>query len=206
LKPAVDFPAAPSCPPGRALAALRGATREHHNRIDRLMDLRRMGDPAHYARVLQALAAFLGPWEAAVRAPLAADAQAWVQARSRRHFLQRDLAALGIPALEGPGPALHFTSAAAAWGSLYVLEGSALGGQVITRALAHHGLRPDHGCAYFNGWGAACGRHWQEFRARLEVELAHPACTDAACTAACHTFDALAGLLESLLHERPALA
>lgn len=205
LKP----PFAESCPPPArptALAALRQATRERHERIDALMDLRRLGQRDHYARVLQLFDAFLAPWEAAVAAALPAAAGPWLRQRSRRPFLRQDLRALSVAALPWTAPGLAFANPAAAWGSLYVIEGSALGGQVITRALAEAGVHPGHGGAYFHGWGAATGTMWAEFRARLETELPDPARVAAACGAACLTFDALSALLETLPHERIALA
>lgn len=205
MKPHFAEPCPPCARPS-ALATLRQATRERHHRIDGLMDLRRFGQRDHYARVLQLFDAFLAPWEAAVAAALPAAAGPWLRQRSRRPFLRQDLHALGIAALPWRAPGLSFATPAAAWGSLYVIEGSALGGQVITRTLARAGVRPDHGGAYFHGWGDATGPMWAEFRARLESELPDPARVAAACGAACLTFDALSALLETLPHERTALA
>lgn len=190
--------------PEPVLAALRAATRERHERVDQLMDLRRLAERAHYERVLQVFDAFLGPWEEAVAAALPEAWPTWLRQRSRRAFLQNDLHALGLQPLPRAALQLQLASPAAAWGSVYVLEGSALGGQVITRALAHSGLQP--ASAYFHGWGIATGAMWQEFRLRLQHELPEPAWVAAACDAACQTFDVLAGLLEAKLHERPALA
>lgn len=197
--------AAPSNPESDVVLALRRATRERHERIDRVMDLRRMQDREHYGRILQAFDAFLAPWEDAVAQALPAQWDGWLRHRSRRAFLQQDLHALALPALDAQvrTPRLH--GAAEAWGSLYVIEGSALGGQAITRALAHYGLQPASGAAYFHGWGVATATMWQEFRTRLQAELAQPAWA-AACDAACQTFDALTALLESVLHERTATA
>jgi len=193
--------AAPTDP----LTALRKATRPHHHRVDRLMDLHRLRELGHYARVLQVLDAFLAGWEPVVSAALPERRQAWLRRRSRRPFLQQDLRVLGIatqPAARLPAMA----STAAAWGSIYVLEGSALGGQFIARALAHAGLDAQRGAAYFHGWGEATGDMWGEVRELLASELATPAATGHACEAACATFDALARLLEKLPHERTAAA
>lgn len=191
--------------PERALPALRAATHARHARIDALMDLPQLGAPERYARVLQVFDAFLGPWEDAVLAALPAR-RGWLRQRSRRAFLRQDLRFLRLPPLAGDVPGLPLHAPAAAWGSLYVIEGSALGGQVIGRTLARGGLGPETGAAYFHGWGAATGRMWREFLALLEAELARPADVAAACAAACLTFDALSALLEAHLHERLALA
>ena len=189
-----------------ALPALRAATRSHHERIDRLMDVGRMRDPAHYARVLQVMEAFVSCWERAVATALPVRWHDWLQARSRRAFVQQDLRVLGVPPLTGPVKVPRLDSPAAAWGSLYVMEGSALGGQVITRTLAGAGLTPRSGGAYFHGWGDATGGMWREFRTLLETELAAPGSLQPACDAARRTFDHLSVLLEHALHERASAA
>lgn len=192
--------------PGSPLASLRAATHAQHERIDRLMDVARMADRQHYRRVLQVFDVFLAAWEQAVAAALPASWNAWLQARSRRAFLRQDLHALAIPPLARPFEFPPLASPEAAWGSLYVMEGSALGGQVITRALAASGLAPDAGAAYFHGWGAETGAMWREFRALLDRELDGAQRVERACAAARDTFDQLTALLEQALHERSPAA
>ena len=72
---------------------------------------------------------------------------------------------------------------AAALGCLYVLEGSSLGGQVISRHFNHSlNLDVHNGIAFFTGYGAATGPMWQAFGVRLmtagadEAALVHSAC------------------------------
>jgi len=207
LKLPTEYSATTVPPTDGALAGLRRATRERHARIDRLMNLRRMRERGHYGRVLLAFHGFLGPWEESVAAALPARWHAWLRRRSRRHFLREDLAALSLPT--SPAAAANvppLAGNAAAWGSLYVIEGSALGGQVITRALASAGLLPRHGAAYFHGWGGDTPALWQEFLQQLQEQVATPACIEAACAAACGTFDALTAHLHDHLNERAATA
>ena len=169
------------------------------------MDLQRLQDPSHYARVLRVLDAFLAGWEPAVAAALPAPWQEWLRARSRRAFLQHDLRMLGV----APAPAARtgaLGSEAAAWGSVYVMEGSALGGQFIARTLAHDGVTPATGGAYFHGWGGATAGMWREVRGLLAAHLGSPAAVAQACDAACVTFDTLSHLLERPLHERTSTA
>ena len=169
------------------------------------MDVARLHDGRRYARILQVFDAFLAAWEPAVVALLPAPRQRWLRDRSRRHFLRRDLQALDI-APAAPASIAAPQDAAGAWGALYVLEGSALGGQVITRALAGSGLAPERGTAYFHGWGAATGAMWRDFRGVLEGELDSPDAIARACEAARQTFDTLTPLLETALHERTSAA
>lgn len=187
------------------VATLRTATHDQHERVDALMDLSRLHERAHYVRVLRVLDAFLAGWEPAVFAVLPDRWQPWLRARSRRAFLRQDLQQLGVE----PAPAVRFgplDGAAAAWGSVYVMEGSALGGQLIARTLAQAGLDASHGAAYFHGWGGATGAMWREARQLLASELQAPAALAQACGAARQTFDSLSLLLESFPHERTATA
>lgn len=47
-------------------------------------------------------------------------------------------------------------------GYFYVLEGSSLGGQILSRLLAQHlGLTPEHGGAYFHSYGSLVGERWR---------------------------------------------
>lgn len=201
MSPSLNVPS-----PGSPLSSLRAATHERHERIDRLMDVGRMADRQRYRRVLQVFDLFLAGWEQAVAAALPESWGAWLQARSRRAFLRRDLHALAVPPLARRFEFPPLAGPDAAWGSLYVMEGSALGGQVITRALAASGLGPDTGAAYFHGFGAETGAMWREFRALLDRELDAPERVERACAAARDTFDQLTALLEQALHERTPAA
>lgn len=169
------------------------------------MDLQRLQEPSHYAGVLRVLDAFLAGWEPAVAAALPAPRQEWLRARSRRAFIQHDLRVLGVP----PATTARVTglaSEAAAWGSIYVIEGSALGGQFIARTLARNGVAPATGGAYFDGWGEATAGMWREVRGLLAAHLDSPAAIAQACDAARATFDTLSHLLERQLHERTSAA
>jgi heme oxygenase len=187
------------------LAALRLATADRHRSIETLLALDTPFDLRHYQRVLQGFASFLAGWEPRVRAALPRGDAAWFTARSRRHLLLHDLEALQAPPAlpAGPVPQPLLRDAASAWGSMYVLEGSALGGQVIARQVAQRfGLAPEHGAAYFHGWGAETGAMWRQFRERLERELGgDDAAQHRACVAAAATFDALAGVFRVMLDE-----
>ncbi|MCC5834767.1 MAG: biliverdin-producing heme oxygenase [Opitutales bacterium] len=55
-------------------------------------------------------------------------------------------------------------------GTLYVIEGSSLGGRVISRKLEQHlGLTARAGAAYFNGYGDRTFSNWRDFCQQLEL-------------------------------------
>jgi heme oxygenase len=187
------------------VSALRRATADRHRSIESLLSLDAAPDRRRYARMLQGFGLFLAAWEPQVRAALPRADAAWFTARSRRHLLEHDLQVLRIasPRPLAALPGFRLADVAGAWGSMYVLEGSALGGQVIARQLAQQlAIGPETGGAYFHGWGGETGVMWRHFRERLERELAgDDAALARACAAAVATFDALAGAFTMVLDE-----
>ncbi|WP_053076698.1 biliverdin-producing heme oxygenase [Caenimonas sp. SL110] len=187
------------------IEALRSATARSHDRIESVLQLEGDFSLAHYGAVLQGFAAFLDTWEPGVSNALPPHLKPWFAARTRGDMVRRDLVSLQ---LARPAPArleIDLASPAAVFGSLYVLEGSALGGQVISRRLLEvHGFTPDHGAAYFNGHGAQTGRMWREFRQRLDAEVDDCDANRAIASAvAIQTFDALTGVFIEALTPYP---
>ena len=97
--------------------------------------------------------------------PGLAEALQWSR-RRRTARLARDIAVLG-GSIGPPAPAVHDRpDTAAALGWLYVVEGSTLGGAVITRALAR--LRPGLRLECFAPYDEGPGPMWRDFQAKLE--------------------------------------
>ncbi len=172
------------------LARLRAATGETHARVE--ASLRLTDEPLdrdRYARILARLHGFWRGWEPRVAALLADEA--FLAPRRRRHLLAADLAALGhAPDATQPCPPPVLGSEAEAWGSLYVMEGSTLGGRSMLPHLERQlGLRDGFGCSYFAGYGPATGRMWRAFLSRLEAQPTDHA--DAIVAGAIATFDRL---------------
>ncbi|WP_338665816.1 biliverdin-producing heme oxygenase [Pararoseomonas sp. SCSIO 73927] len=148
---------------------LRAETRPDHERLE---DGLRLADPgltaARYVAVLERFHGFWAGWEPAVAAALGDDG--FLAPRLRLHLLRDDLRALGVepetlpvcppPALRGRGEAI---------GSLYVMEGSTLGGRFILKRLDETGLA-EGARSYFAGHGEATGAMWRAFLGRLEAE------------------------------------
>ncbi|MBP0494631.1 biliverdin-producing heme oxygenase [Pararoseomonas indoligenes] len=149
---------------------LRTETRPDHDRLENGLRLADPGlTPARYRDVLMRFHGFWAGWEPHVAAALGDND--FFAPRRRLHLLREDLRALGVvperlpvcppPPLRGHGEAM---------GSLYVMEGSTLGGRVILKRLDEIGLA-DGARSYFAGHGEATGPMWRAFLARLEAEL-----------------------------------
>lgn len=157
---------------GAVLAHLRAVTRPAHGRLEGALGLldERL-DRGAYKQVLERFHGFWRGWEPQVAALL--HDKPFSDPRRRMHLLDADLAVLGssartvnaLPAC--PLPLLH--GAAEALGSLYVLEGSTLGGRVIQRNVERClGFSDRSGCTYFAGYGASTGMMWRSFLTRLD--------------------------------------
>lgn len=112
---------------------LRAATQPLHDRVDAAFGGFGLADAAGYRRFLHALALALPAVEAALAA--VPGLPAW---RPRTPLLAADLADLGeaMPApLPFTLPAGVAADGAAAWGALYVSEGSRLGGAMMARSV-----------------------------------------------------------------------
>lgn len=171
--------------------ALRTRTAGAHRRLEAALGL--MDGPPRRDRFVRALAAFhafYAAWEPVASPTLAA--QGWALA-PRRLLIGRDLLALGetlpLPASAEPTSSVGAADPVAVWGSVYVTEGSALGGRLIARALRGATWAPPGGLVSFDPYGRDTGRRWAECRGRLDALPAEAAEVVAAAAAA--TFDEL---------------
>lgn len=74
-------------------------------------------------------------------------------------------------------------------GSMYVIEGATLGGQILRREFVPKFGFNGHGCAFFTGYGNRTGDMWKQFG---EVVNALPAVeTNAAVASAVATFESM---------------
>lgn len=176
------------------LARLRAETRPHHDALEAgaFNEALRAGAPtaAGTARFLERMYGFLQPYEAALRAHKAELGSAWeLPQRYRAHLILEDLQRPadnpGI-ALNPAMPPLH--TVPQLLGALYVMEGSTLGGQVITRQLEKAGIPLRR---YFSGYGERTGTMWKTF-GQLLTAAATPATSDEIVASAARTFQHLA--------------
>jgi heme oxygenase len=116
--------------------------------------------------------------------------------REKTHLLQADLLALGVDKSELTTIA-HCsllpptTERLQLLGYLYVMEGSTLGGQMITQHIQQHlRLQPDNGGRYFYGYGKETSSMWKSFCKQLN-EIDIPADQDIIVSSANTTFHSL---------------
>lgn len=193
------------------LAVIRQGSSQCHSRIENAVDWREaFATPANYGQLLRGFYRVVEPLETSIRGSGRWHDQAGVASRSTR--LRQDIEAVTSKyALADCGPldtlAPSSLSFVCDWptalGALYVLEGSALGGQILARQLreatAHWlsgSLTPrahQNGDqlidSYFIGRGAGTALHWHAFCQQLKSELIDMASAQAAAAAAVLTFE-----------------
>ena len=177
----------------KLVAELREATSDLHERLDRgVAATEALTSRDGYARFLAASLAAAEPLE---RGLASLPATASFASGNRASRIREDLAALGVPADEEAGAvsgdAIVPASKAEAFGTSYVLEGSALGGLVLARNVKEKLGLGDAETSYLRLRGAETPAHWRGFLGELETwaSSASPAERREACAAAMRTFE-----------------
>ncbi|MGC3991169.1 MAG: biliverdin-producing heme oxygenase [Chthoniobacteraceae bacterium] len=177
------------------LLALRTATAAEHRALEDRLDLfNRVRTLSSYAAVLARFHRVVQPLEDLLAARVDWAAAGWnFAARLKTPWLVQD-----IRFLSGHAPTSHLAppelpmivGLGEGLGCLYVLEGSTLGGQGISRNFrANLEITPERGGAYFNAYGPQTGAYWKEFCQWAEsVAEGDPALIETACRAARQTF------------------
>ncbi len=157
------------------LKRLRSETSERHAALEHqlpLVDPRLSRDG--YRTILEGFFGYYAPLEVQLSgASVWAELEFDFAERQKVPELEKDLVVLGSTAEEltrlpqcAELPELE--TIPQILGCLYVIEGSTLGGQVITRHLqANLGITPETGGAFFAGYGAKTGSRWQAFGAMI---------------------------------------
>ncbi len=147
------------------LQKLKESTRQQHEDVEGAVDvMSKLFSIDDYKKMIARFRSFYAGYEPTV--PYAALKAAGFDYEERRKLpsLDADAKALGIE--EGPvfTDLPDVSSLPKAFGSIYVIEGSTLGGQVISRHLKEHlGLTPENGGAFFASYGPKVGPMWKQF-------------------------------------------
>jgi heme oxygenase (biliverdin-IX-beta and delta-forming) len=179
------------------LSRLKTETAGCHTRLESALDLMRAEWPREdYVVLLEGFYGYVAPWEDAAAAAMPASLRDFFEGRRKAPLLASDLALLTgdndhankvtkaarLPAMDTIGRV---------FGSMYVMEGSTLGGRFIAPHVATlFGLQSGCGNAYFEGYGRRTGSMWNAFRETASANVP-PGQHDAAVAAAIATFDGL---------------
>lgn len=150
---------------------LKHDTRSVHQRLERGLPLLKDSFTRNdYILLLRKFYGFYVPFE---RNILRSEFSALLQGKRKVPALREDFEALGVDLCAAGGVSYAsleaFTAAEECWGALYVMEGSTLGGQIISRHLSRKfGLSRDNGLRFFSAYGTATARRWKTFLSAME--------------------------------------
>lgn len=160
---------------GHVHSALRDGTHALHVRVNQHPAVSDLVRPTYtmerYRNLLAAYFSFYAVLEPGIVAASANHAGGFSYTERRKlPWLEADLRALGV---DHPNCAATRSTGAGPWlpsnqaeliGVLYSIEGSTLGGQIISRSLQQHlGLTAEGGLRFFSGYGDQTEQKWSEF-------------------------------------------
>ncbi|EHQ28670.1 biliverdin-producing heme oxygenase [Mucilaginibacter paludis] len=148
---------------------LKHDTLESHQALEKILitKIRAIRSTNDYINLLQLFYTYFGGLEKQMSTMLVSDILPDYHDRRKAASLAEDITALGAtPAeLAATGSLPVLGSVPAALGALYVIEGSTLGGQVISRMIAGQLTLPEQlGLSFFTGYGAETQPMWQKFK------------------------------------------
>lgn len=149
------------------LQQLKQATLGQHEQLEQHLQLLRptMSLP-EYRALLESLYGFYAPWEQCAAPFLHRVLPGFFEKRCKTPFLEKDLRVLrsNLAAIPQCPSLPDTTSLLTLLGSLYVLEGATLGGQILTKHFVRQfHLSCEEGCSFFSSYGLAVGQRWRVF-------------------------------------------
>lgn len=175
------------------LQKLKESTRQQHEDVEGAVDvMSKLFSLDDYKRMIAKFRSFYTAYEPTL--PYADLKAAGFDYEERRKLpsLDADAKALGIEDGGSFTDLPDVSSLPKAFGSIYVIEGSTLGGQVISRHLKDHlGLTPANGGAFFASYGQQVGPMWKQFGEAVTAFAADGANDEEIVEAAKQTFDSI---------------
>lgn len=176
---------------------LRKHTATAHKRIEKVPALARLIASdlhlAEYKKIIAAMHTFHATIEPAIAQALGGipDAQACLDGQ-RLEALADDLCFLGVSPTAERAPIPFFHCTANALGSLYVIEGSNLGGRIIARHIASSlALGPGNGARFYGGITAESVRYRWSLLNKILDTYVDDTNIDDLTAGACATFESL---------------
>lgn len=155
---------------------LRRDTEHDHQVLERSLvrKLKAIRTLDEYVDLLRLMNGFYRAMESQLQRYLLSDPHLDFKSRRKSDWLVTDMKIFGVTDQEYDGPSLaEIDSFASALGSMYVLEGSTLGGQIIAKMLRQQlGTETDEGFSFFVSYGAETQAMWERFKEYLSRPFA----------------------------------
>lgn len=152
--------------------AVKEATREVHLALEKkvVRKIKAIENTHDYANFLKYFYAYFNHLESAIAPFITVERLPDYKDRRNSGYLKRDIEALGsgidtLPETTIPTIENHLQ----AFGALYVMEGSIMGGRIIIKLLENIGIRL--GISFFSGYGENTEKMWELFGEALNAQI-----------------------------------
>ncbi len=154
--------------------------------------------PQSYTHILRKFYGFFQPLESAIhQLPTLEHYLPDLPVRRKSGSILQDLRAIhqenmALAAIPLCSDVPRITQVSEGLGALYVMEGSTLGGKIISKIVYETlGYTPEHGISFFNGYGTQTGPKWKAFQEALVRFTASTGQEEEVVQAAIQTFQKL---------------
>lgn len=155
------------------LEQLKSETLSNHQQLEKnlIFKLKEMASLQDYLYILQIFYAYFGALEDQINKYIGADQLSDYAARRKTLSIKEDIVALNgiVPEKATAADLPVIDDVLKAFGALYVIEGSTLGGQVISKMISKKlELATDEGLSFFRSYGEDTMAMWDSFKVVLE--------------------------------------
>ena len=153
---------------------LKEATLSNHQQTEKQLILRikAMRAKEDYVALLQMFYSYFGGLEQQINAFVDEHNLPDYNQRRKTGAIVADIKALAgsVPALANDNELPQIDSLPKAFGALYVIEGSTLGGKIIAGMMRQHfTFNGNEGLSFFSGYGDSTDDRWASFKTELNV-------------------------------------
>jgi heme oxygenase (biliverdin-IX-beta and delta-forming) len=171
---------------------LKNETHQSHVDVEKLIlpRVKNLDSKSAYASLLKLFYGYFKPIEDKVDKVIDEQILPDYNERRKASVIAQDMAKVNDEKCEKICSDLpEITSPDHALGALYVMEGSTLGGKVLTKMITERmQLTPDEGVRFFNGYGADTFSKWHAFKEHLNNYSSEKQVQDTVVNAANETF------------------
>jgi heme oxygenase len=157
---------------------LKENTQKNHQQLEKVLitKLKSIRSTAEYAGLIKYFYGYFGGLETRIEAALNPNQIPDSAGRRKTGSLANDLTFLGadIPAKAGGNALPAINNHLEALGALYVIEGSTLGGKIISKMMQQQLGMGEDGLSFFLGYGDNSMPMWEKFKAMLNRQANNP--------------------------------
>ncbi|PJJ79669.1 biliverdin-producing heme oxygenase [Mucilaginibacter auburnensis] len=173
---------------------IKATTLQYHQETEKILvgKMKSMRSVADYAHILELFYGYFGGLELLIDKHINTQNLPDYTDRRKTAALANDLTNLkgNLPPKAEDTELPQINNLLQAFGALYVIEGSTLGGKIISKMVQQHlGITDGQGLSFFNGYGEDTGNKWVQFQQKLNAIAPTEAQQTEVIAAANNTFE-----------------